>query len=174
MDFQEAKDVLQGESEEQKRHKRFVYRKCDWDDDEDVLLYRRQSYAKDRRRTLDRLVPSRICPSCSRNIWSSRSWVVNRRRTEAICRSCFFAAKGDDELTPILETVIRCRVDGEALRIARERAGISQKTFADEMGWSQSYQTKLESGSVVSVSIEVADQLLQVLNDWGVVTPDAP
>lgn len=62
----------------------------DW---EDVNEYRRDRYLAGRIKLLDKLVPKRICPRCGKFFPSRMSWVVNKQKTIAVCRSCFSKVK---------------------------------------------------------------------------------
>jgi len=57
----------------------------------------------------------------------------------------------------------RYEVDGDALRIARERRDITQKRFAYLCGWSSTYQWKLERGHVSTICQDTVDLINKAL-----------
>ena len=178
-EFKEARGILDAvEKAEQDKIRRELVQ-CDWDDPLDIALYKRQTRAGTRIAVLKRLVPKRICPVCGRLKPDSRAWVVNKKGTEAICRSCFHQNFPDPKVDDV--TIkrkifgipeVRYTIDGFALSAAREEAGIGKRLFARDAGWTLSYQMKLEAGSVVSVTGEVAYLILQIFNNYNLRTLD--
>jgi transcriptional regulator with XRE-family HTH domain len=59
---------------------------------------------------------------------------------------------------------IRFNVNGCLIKNARTLKSISLRAFASQAGWSHSYQSKLESGSVQTISKEVADIISKIVN----------
>jgi predicted transcriptional regulator len=57
------------------------------------------------------------------------------------------------ELYPLCFTMEpRWKIDGAKLREVRKILGVASKRFAEKCGWGESYQSKLEVGSVITVS----------------------
>jgi len=176
-EFKDAKHRLHDLHIAEEEWERLLQSRCDWDDPEDVSHYRSTSRFQLRMDTLEKLVPSRVCPRCRHLKLKSRSWVLSKSRKAIICRSCFFRSfpvrneviTMDVVLFP--EIITRFSIDRKALLRARLRSGLSVREFARRAGWSEGYQRKLES-STSSVSEETAKTLLQVLREASVVTKD--
>lgn len=182
----EMKDLADSERELSKaeaQFERFMRRKCDWDDPDDVNLYRRSIRAEDRRAILDRLVPDRRCPSCRTVVVNSRSWVINKRRTKVRCRSCwsimFLEPKLEEEgrlkRIRVKQAIARAGGDeprftfnGVALETAIQMADMTKAHFSRRAGWSASYTQKLVNGRVRSVNADTAKVILTVLAEGGV------
>jgi transcriptional regulator with XRE-family HTH domain len=56
----------------------------------------------------------------------------------------------------------RYRIDGQELQYARRRAGLTAMQCAELCGWSRSYQSALENGSVATVSEATKNVLVSV------------
>ena len=178
-EFKEARGILEAVDKAEKDYIKQEMIRCDWDDPLDVALYKNQTRAGRRIAVLKRLIPKRIGPSCGTLKPDSRAWVMNKKGTEVICRSCFHQNFPDEAVNNI--TIkrkifgipeVRYTIDGFALSAAREEARIGKRMFAREAGWTIAYQTKLEAGSVVSVTSEVAYLILQIFNNYNLRTVD--
>ena len=149
----------------EKTWRRLAEIKCDWADTEDINEYYRDRTKEQRERLLDKHVPERVCPNCRRKYYfAPRVWV--RSRGSVICRSCFMVlshAKGIGELKKVLTPLVRYKLDGQQLKNCREMVGMSQRVFAERVGWTYSYQAKLETGSTITISEESGGLIRQVL-----------
>lgn len=54
-------------------------------------------------------------------------------------------------------------LDGTELVKARERLGLSQGDFADGCGWTQQYQSQLESPEEHEISLETAKKIKAII-----------
>lgn len=122
-------------------------------------------YREQARKKRDSLLPAnRICPKCELPKLDSRSWVC--REGLAICRSCNYQLillkKGKKmdlneawakAFTPIVVT--RYKVDGQALRIARESIKVAMRSFAKLCGYSVSWVNELERGATTTITEEM-------------------
>lgn len=168
-EFAAAKAVLTAHDKAMETLRRELAEKCDWDDPEDVAVYRSSVRSKDRAKILDLLVPSRACPYCFKVHTSSKAWVINKKHTVACCRSCYSGNLPDKQDIILLFTlpVIRLEFDYNLFFEMRARSGLSQSRFAELAGWSQQYQNKLENGYVKTIDIEKAEMILQVFKEAG-------
>ena len=57
-------------------------------------------------------------------------------------------------------------IDGFALSIERAKIGLSQAAFADECGYSQQYQQRLESSGLHEITLDTAEKILAVLKEY--------
>ena len=178
-EFKEARGILNAvkKAEQDKIRRDLV--QCDWDNPFDVALYKRQTRVGARIAVLKRLVPKRICPICGELKPDARAWVVNKKGTEVICRSCFHQSFPDNRVDGITLKrkvfgipEVRYTIDGFALAAARQEANIGKRMFARDAGWTLAYQTKLEAGDVISVTGEVAYLILQIFNNYNLRTLD--
>jgi len=177
--FRDARDILKGKELAEKMYRKEVFRLCDWNDPEDVQQYRKTKRLENRNELLDKLTKDRRCPGCARIILLPSSWIINKRKNKVLCRSCFYDLKREKkpQVVQLLElkmfTPERYILDGFLLKQARELAGISLKEFSKKAGWGKSYQQKLEDGeSLKTISTEVMNIVIAVLNDSGVTTLD--
>ena len=178
--FKEASEVLAGEEKAWKEWDRKLGRRCDWGSSVDVALYRSDLRRSERDKLIKELTPNRTCPCCGKYVASSRSWVINRRKTLAICRSCFFRTMPDSDVEREIrirrvifsKMQVRFDINGFNLQAAREGCEITQAEFARQCGWARSYQGKLEKGSVVAVKLETAEVILGVFAKFGYLTMD--
>lgn len=160
--------------------RRIKFNRCEWDDPAEVALYARIARSSERNAQLDKLVKNRVCPVCECLKIHSRSWVINKEGTEAICRACFYRCNppGDVDKTSKIDVSIfsekhvRYRVDHSKFTRARSVIRIGVAEFARNAGWSTSYQYKLEDGSVKTISADVADVILEVFARFGYFTND--
>ena len=177
--FRIARLLEKSQREAERRLAREMATKCDWDDPDDVSVYRSATRLHERQGLLDLIVPTRICPECEHLMLSSRSWVINKKRTAAVCRSCFFRAFGvkgresnmDVTIFPSFEKSFL--LDKNALRRSRLGTGMSIREFARRAGWSRSYQERLElKDGIKTVSEATASTILTVLRESGLTTRD--
>lgn len=166
-EFQKEKDILDGLEQAEK-----VGNKCDWKNEQDISIMRSEKYKTSRKVLLDKIVPTRVCPSCRRRIYLESSWVVTKDSL-VICRSCFHSRKGVSDKQEVSggflkEPIIRFSYDGWKIKSLRERGGVGVNSFADKMGWSKKYQYEIESGDVRSLSLEVVERLIKVFESFGV------
>ncbi len=143
--------------------------KCDWDNECDIALYKSQKYTTEKSDVLNKLVPKRLCPVCGAGpLLKSKQWVMNKSKTKVICRSCYHSDNLTTKLSVELPVIfqpyeMRFKIDGQALCQARVNLGWPMKRFADVVGWSCTYQRKLERGDVVSVGQDTMDSIMRVL-----------
>jgi hypothetical protein len=157
---------------------REVALKCDWDDADDVLLYRRYKNQKARIARIEELVPDLKCPICKHVRTGPRQWIVNRRQTLIVCRSCFQrchpkenVAIHDLMFVPFVEPEPRFILHSAVLKQARLNLGISMKEFAMSAGWTGAYQSQLESEhphNIPSVSFKTAQAIMMTFAEYGV------
>ena len=144
----------------------------DWKDGQEVKLYQKEKHSEERKRELDRVVPSRVCPCCKRRIWLDKLWVITRGG-QAYCRSCYYCKVNPNTEkivgSFITETSVRFNIDSWKLKSLRVKSGIGFKAFADLMGWTDAYQYRIENGQIKSLRAEVVDKMLDVFDDVGVV-----
>lgn len=150
--------------------------KCDWDDPMDRSLYRRQDRMDKRVEIIERIAPTGCCPGCNKKIFSMRSWVVSKKKDKVLCRECHHGVWPEPVKLKIQRVFgdleVRVQMEGWDVFGAREACGLTQGQMAKACGWSRSYQSKLESGKVKSVTLESAEVILQVLQEFGIQTGD--
>jgi len=135
---------------------------------------------KERIEILDRIVPERICPKCNFRKTSSRFWVINKSKNKAICKLCYKKIKPDAQLEeacliPVrlfTGQEVRYTIDPMSLTHARTKVGLKVDEFANEAGWSASYQYQLESGKYRTISEQCSEDILRVLLNYGYFTED--
>lgn len=140
---------------------------ADWDDPEDVALYRSELRIQKRTAIINEKAPDGCCPVCKQKT-HIRSWVIKRGGSEVVCRSCFHAGMTPERVdinSIFAEPQVRYRLDYRAFTQSRKSLGISGRKFARLAGWSQSYQSKLESGSIETVSEDTADTIVTVIRE---------
>lgn len=122
-------------------------------DPTDVRRRRRALRARLFRRALRlSLVPvDARCPSCG------EVKVHARWSRYGVCLACYRRARMESRVVEL-----RLEIDGRQLRRERRRIGLSQAEFAARAGWSQSYQSRLESGTrvVAEATVHVIKRLL--------------
>lgn len=160
-------------------YERECEKECDWDDPADRAFHLREKRMEKRLDTLNRLVPTRICPVCQRLAVPSRSWVVNRRADKAVCRRCFFSRGfGRTNVRQTLSVKLFPKetttytLDKDSFLTAMRKSGLSHREFARRVGWAQSYQQKLASGEITTISSANAQAMLQVFREADVITKD--
>lgn len=169
-EFKKEKDIIIGLEKAEK----VKLRKCDWKDGREVSIMKAEEYRVSRKLILDKIVPTRVCPSCRRRIYLESSWVV--KDDLAICRSCFHSrgVRDKDKISGgfLKNPIIRFEYDGWKIRSLRERAGVGINSFADRMGWSKKYQYEIERGDVRSLSLEIVERLIEVFESFGIIITD--
>ena len=169
-EFKKEKDILDG----QKKIDKVLPRKCDWRDAREVSLMKAAEYKRERKVLLDKIVPTRVCPSCRKRVYLESSWVV--KGSIAVCRSCFHSRSKDDvdEMYGgfLGNPIIRFEFSGWKICCLREKAGIGIQSFADKMGWSRKYQYEIERGDVRSLSLETVEKLIKTFESFGVIVID--
>jgi len=177
--FRDARDILKGRELAERMYRKEVFRLCDWNDPEDVLHYKRMRRLEDRNVLLDKLTKDRRCPGCARIILLPSGWIISKKKDQVLCRSCFYDLKHKrkPQVVQLFElkmfTAERYILDSSMMKRVRESAGVSLKEFSKKAGWGKSYQQKLEDGeSLKTVSTEVMNVVIAVLNDLGVTTLD--
>lgn len=174
--FKEAKDILDSVELAEEQRKKEVLTKCDWKDPSDKAFYLNAKRKGERKAIIDK--QKGVCPFCNKPTFSSRSWVVDTEKRTACCRSCYFNSGHNvgvgfrSKRTVFGERTIRVAIDGFQLVALRDELGISQAGFARKAGWSNVYQHKLET-SVRSVNLEVAEVILEVLEEFHCFTGDS-
>lgn len=182
--FWDVEQKLKGLEAAEKRHDRFVRRRCDWDDPTDVAYMKRMDRNDVRQALLDKLVPDRKCPLCKEMVLKSQSWVVNKTRRKAICRSCwnitvlnpkFVRGEGEDGIHGMGYIQLKriFAITGERKRVAFNCVALSQAiqiaghtkaSFSRRAGWSGPYTSQLLNPERTrTVSADTARVILQVL-----------
>lgn len=177
--FKNAKMVLEDAKKQEQVADRASTIKCDWDDPHDVQVIRATKNLQKRLRTLNRLVPKRICPVCQRVVMSHRRWVILRGGSKAVCLSCYKKPRRSKveksrtiQISVFGTEQVRYEFNSDRLTEARESAGLNYREFAQLAGWSRPYQVKLESGQVDSVTLATAETIVRVLREAGLETLD--
>jgi len=138
---------------------------CNWKDPEDIAEIRR---VKAIRRRMSKVPQDGLCPLCGRPVVFSGSWVL---KGDPCCRSCYHRRVKTTLETfnkdMILAEHVRYEMDHEVLVEARTFAGLSQREFAKQAGWTRSYQRKLETGGFQTVTDETMDVIFTVLAKFG-------
>ena len=163
-EFSQVKEAVDGVELALADMRRRVRTKCSWDDPEDVALYKVDRRLEERNNALRRLVPKRICPICENEFLLSKSWVVNRMQTKAVCMSCYTAKQGGEAGDIFTNPRVRYDVDGVAFIKTREMYGVSRGRFAALVGWSSNRQQQLETGNVISISEEIVLRIIAVFD----------
>ena len=178
-EFKDASLRLQDYQRKVAQYEKELGRKCDWEIPEDVALHKHEMRFSERVDLLNLLVPNRVCPVCETLRISPRSWVIKKDKKLAICRSCFQRNIPDKkvvkmEISRTLFSNISYRfgIDAFGLQAAREEADSSEWEFARRMGWSHSYQCKIESGEVKTVDLVTAEAILGVFREHGFILKD--
>ena len=159
--------------------KRDDERACDWGDPDDVLFYKSQRQLAEKKALLSKLVPDYKCPKCAGLVVMLRSWVISKDKSRALCRSCFDRIRCNAPvITPmelnvtVFRPLERWAFDADAFVTARRAVNVSQNEFARLVGWTRSYQRKLEGGTVVSCSRETRETILKVFEKLKITTRD--
>lgn len=174
-EFQNEQDILEGVKKAEKVERRDKGKVCDWGDEREKSILKSERNAAERRRTLDIIIPSRVCPSCKRKIWMDSHWVVKDKL--AWCRSCFRSQHKEvreEVLGSIINRiVIRVEFDGWRIKLLRHDAGVGTYAFSTRCGWSKAYQEQIERDSMKTLSLESITTIIQVFEDIGVTITDS-
>lgn len=181
--FKDLADSVRALKTAEDRYKKFMERKCDWDDPSDVQSRRRELRGKKRERVIARFAPDRKCPQCRETVLNRRSWVVNRRQTRILCRSCWMRLfqmkklerEGKMAHIRLKQAIARAKGDnvrfvfnGVSLETAIQLAGMTKAHFSRRAGWSAPYTQKLVMQKVKSVNADTAKVILMVLAEGDV------
>lgn len=169
------RDVKRAISEKEKERKKV---KKQW------LKKSREEVKKERRQAVraSKLPKNRVCPGCRVIVLDSTGWI--EKRGLLICRSCASLKVVRKKVCPKMECdaakreletflwlakrmdqagrriaqfdQLRVRVDGSEIAALRESVSLTRKRFASLCGWSYTWQSKLETGNVITVSLEMA------------------
>ena len=179
-EFRKAKQTLIGHDKAQKAKEKEVAAEYTWNDAEDAALNRKLNRKANRIDELNRLVPKRICRVCDS---VKIHWVINRRHTMAICKSCWTKLRIDKRMEEdvkhqqdagimFVSKEMRYRIDGAAIFASRTMVNLRRSEFAKRAGWSAAWQQKIETGNVITVSKETAEVILQVLSEEGFISDE--
>jgi hypothetical protein len=177
-EFRDARDLLIGIEIAERQFKREQFKKCDWDDPEDVASYRKQTNIEWRNKFLDKKYPDRRCPCCGRIVLQTNRWVIDKNKRKGMCKSCFkrLANNKVPDTVQLFDHKLfapeRYSFDPQLLLQARELTGLSVREFSRIAGWGRTYQQKLENGEIKAISVETANVLICVLNDNKITTLD--
>lgn len=159
-------DVVAGLVAVEKANRRYDRQrraKASWDSEADVAEHRK---LKDVMRAEKKIPKTLKCPVCRRFKPDLKQWALDR----GICRSCaqvettsINVAETAMSAIEIFTRVERWKVDSGLLRKVRVASGLSQAAVAELCGWSQAYQSKLESGAVETIQRQQRDILLKAL-----------
>lgn len=175
--YQKEKDILEGIRKAEEKLLKTIQLECDWSSLEDRNERSSDKRLEDRDRVLNELVPNRICKECSKTYLKNRSWIVNNDR--AICRSCFFRQRIAERMSKLSERClgkdlfsepqifVRYALNKQRMMDLRKGAGMSISEFARRAGWSRSYQRKLESDLVSTVTEDTKETILSVFREVG-------
>lgn len=175
-DFVDAKQRLKDMEWAERVKARRDLKKADWDDPEDKLLYHQEKKKEIRLKTLDRLVPKRVCAVCGGIFIDLKDWVISSDRSKALCRSCFYKSviSEEDDLGEEVRLDVKMFVynverskywlKSNYIFMCRERADLSQEDVGSLMKWSSPYQSMIESGAVSTLKGEQLLGLASVLS----------
>ena len=183
-EYQDEKDILDGVEMAEGVVAREEKKKVDWHSPEEVALMRSEERMVERTKMLNKIVgQGRICPCCRKRVWSDTSWVIDKDKMHAVCRSCHHTQDrkwkelhgGDGGVVTgsfVRDVVVRFEFDGWILFTLREKVGVGQEAFAVRCGWSKSYQDQIEHGIMKTLPLEKIEMIISVLIDIGVVVTD--
>jgi hypothetical protein len=105
----------------------------------------------------------RRCPSCGRRRLRAGTWKVNHKYRAAICCRCFRAVVNSKTIQDIFAiNDVTYRINGMALRVARESSGLPLKVFCKLAGWSIGYQIHLET-KAFELGLDKVEMIMEVL-----------
>lgn len=169
----QLKDVKAAEEQDQKDRLKITETRDDW------RLNKKLEAHEEKWTLLEKLTKGFRCPKCKKIIVNLRSWMINRRKTKALCRSCYHRVKHNPKRKEhlhmdieIFEEESRYKLSPNHLIAARNETGLTQKEFALQAGWSRSYQSKLEGGMFLTVSTDTRAVILGVLKRFNITTRD--
>lgn len=143
--------------------------KCSWEIPEDVAAYKRDGRLKSRALLLDKIVPTRICPTCRNMKINPRQWVVCH--AIAVCRSCYHTMGGKmmdvDVTLNIMECEVRYKIVCSEITRIRELLGLSKNYLGKQMGWSGGYQSQLEKKQVIWWRASDVKNFLRIVTESG-------
>lgn len=117
------------------------------------MLRRERALPKDRR-----------CPNCKLVKLNRTQWIVVKGRSP-LCRSCYrMAGKKKNLNLDFTEEEATYIVSPQALENARIEKGLSAQTVARVCGWSPSKQSKLEAGTIATISLQEYTKLSKLTN----------
>ncbi len=174
-EYKEEKDILIGLEQAKKVEERSKNKVCDWADEKELAILRADKRAEERKRELNAIVPTRVCPSCKRKIYIDSHWVVVDKL--AWCRSCFHSqhkVEDKEEVSGkiIKNVIIRLEFDGWEIKILRDKVGVGVYAFADRCGWTKVYQEQIERNSMKTLSLGSILRIMRVFEDIGVTIID--
>ncbi len=171
-EYDKEKDILVGLEQAEKV---LGNKRLDWTDTSEVKLLRSESRVKERKVVLDRIILSRVCPSCRRKIILDSHWVIEKNL--AWCRSCFHSShkkeEGEISGSIIKEVLVRVHFDGWRIKTLRYNAGVGALAFAKKCGWTAGYQEQIERNSMKSLSLDSITIIMEVFEDIGVIITDS-
>lgn len=151
---------------------RHVNTKCDWQDADDVVFWKKVQRRRRRRKVLDELVPDRKCPCCGETRIGPGEWMVRLDGAIVVCRSCYNRLRPKTSVVATVGSVFepqrRYRINGRVLRQLRIDAGISMADFALLLGVSPARVHHLEE-HVKSVTEEQKNDIQTALEKCGVI-----
>lgn len=177
-EFRDARDLFAGIELAEKVFNREKFKKCDWNDPEDVATYKRTQNITQRNEFLNKKYPDRRCPCCGRIVLQVNRWIIDNDNRTGICKSCFkrLAGRKIPDVVQVFNHKIfspeRYSINSQLLIQVRELTGLSVREFSRKAGWGRSYQQKLENGQIKTVSTDVVNILICMINDNNVTSLD--
>lgn len=169
-------DLAANENEVKRRNLAFLKDKSNWNDEDEDFRHVERSKRLD---LITSMYPDFKCPLCRCVVTNLRSWVLSKDQEAAICRKCHFRVKVDENLKKsfhmnkkIFTQVRRYEFNHVAFTECRLRIGLTITQFAELVGWTPSYQCRLENGDYNTISHQTMLNLLKVLGDLDVTTND--
>jgi len=170
--FKIAKHTLAGDAAANRAKVKEIQSEYDWKDPEDVAFFRSMQRREKRLQLVKKITGNFYCALCRNQHLKAEGWVINKKKTKAICRGCWTkekkrvkrqagkeVARTDEVFT---ELQVRYRLNGAALLHSREAIGLSRVQFAEKIGYSATWVQKLETGDVITISAECAQEIAQV------------
>lgn len=174
-EFEKEKNILKGIEKAESVEKRSVNKICDWADDQERAILRSDKQMSERKKQLDIIVPTRVCPSCKNKIFHDSYWVVVDNL--AWCRSCFHSnhkvVDGEVRGSIITKVIFRVEYDGWKIKTLRHKMGVGAYAFSLKCGWTKGYQEQIECNTQKSLSLETINKIIQVFEDIGVKIVDS-
>jgi transcriptional regulator with XRE-family HTH domain len=110
------------------------------------------------------------CPCCGKVKTNPRNWVISKDKKKVLCRMCFsicgwdYQRKSKIDFSKIKlfteeDAELRFPLDSLSLCRMRENLKLTVEDFSSLIGWSVSYQYKLESGRVSTISQKIMDEI---------------
>lgn len=127
--------------QEDRRIKARLDLQTDWTIPEEVADVLKQGYRDRRKRTLDDLVPNRICPVCKEREDRPNQWIAKKLESGeylALCKSCYAKKQPNKGFTVDLQDLCRptydLMIDCEKLDALIEKTGLSYASVAQALG----------------------------------------